>query len=73
MLEAMCYNFLHYYFSLYLTWEKKEKELGAISLREPGKSQPKRAVLAEKCRTALGFVRSVSCQCPLPGETAEHT
>jgi len=75
MLEAMCYNFLDYYLLLHLTWgkKKKKKKWGATSLREPGKSQPERAVLAEKCHTALGFVRSIRCQCPLLGETAEHT
>lgn len=52
MLEAMCYNFLDHYFLLYLTWEKKKKKKwGAISLREPGKSRPKKELCLQRSVT----------------------
>lgn len=49
----------------YYIWLGEKKGWGAASLREPGKSQAERAVLAEMCHTARsdwtsGFERSVS-------------
>lgn len=46
MLEAMCYDHLNSHLLLPLAWGRKRRE-ELPSLREPGKSQAERAVLAE--------------------------